>query len=236
MPRIGSKLQLSGSAEGMAGKSRWVIGIDPSATATGLVRLNVDTLETIDYCIRPKNTGPQRLEEIYFQTRRFVENIKPVHICMEDYAFSPLTASQSHKLGEVGGVIKLGLWMQLNNWPTLVTNNQAKKFCLGRGGGKDKITKAQLLKGVYTKWGFDTNDDNIADAYIEARIARALILQNTDMAYEKEVITALMTPTKKGNRTIPARFMAEAPVQVREDAILSLTYGNTSSAAIGSNK
>lgn len=209
----------------MAGKSRWVIGIDPSATATGLVRLNVDTLETIDYCIRPKNTGPQRLEEIYFQTRRFVEDIKPVHICMEDYAFSPLTASQSHKLGEIGGVIKLGLWMQLNNWPTLVMNNQAKKFCLGKGGGKIKITKAQILKGVYKKWGFDTNDDNIADAYIQARIARAVVLQTTDTIYEQEVL-----------KSVVPRLFTEAPPAVRERAIASYVYGNASAPAIGSNK
>ena len=35
------------------------------------------------------------------------------------------------------------------------------------------MQKAQVIKYVDKKWGFDTNDDNLADAYVLARVAAA---------------------------------------------------------------
>jgi Holliday junction resolvasome RuvABC endonuclease subunit len=207
---------------GVKSLDRVVIGIDPSPTATGIVGLDIDTLREYHICIKSRYKGPERLDEVFFLTKRFMDDftVDIVHICMEDYAFNPLTSSQSHKLGEIGGVIKLGIWTELQMWPTLVTNNQAKKFLLGRGGGKVKITKSQILKGVYTKWGFDTNDDNVADAYVQARIARAIILQQTDTQYEKEVLDSVMP-----------RLLTEAPPEVREKAIASLVYADRGAGA-----
>ena len=228
MPLPGTKSPLGSNRKA----PRIVIGIDPSASATGILELDVDSQDCRWICIESKYRGPQRLEEIYKKTAYFLARCValPLHICMEDYAFNPLTSSQSHKLGEIGGVIKLAVWKELGMWPTLATNNQAKKFALGKGGGKVKITKSMLLKAVLTKWQFDTDDDNVADAYIQARIARAIVLQKTDLLYEQEVLDAIMTPTKKGNIYIH-RFMTEAPAAERDIVITSLLYGSSGAAA-----
>lgn len=194
------------------------VGIDASATGTALVAIGMDGALLAETLIASKRFGPERLSDIAQGVHAFLRVVCPMfvfdgHVCMEDYAFNPRTASQSHTLGEVGGIVKLRLYNAAHIYPTLVTNNQAKKFCLGKGGGKVKITKAMLLKGVFKKWDYDVNDDNLADAYIQARIARAIMLQKTDFSYEAEVLASVMP-----------RLHTEAPAQVRENAYKSLSY------------
>jgi|GEM_PF-1369911 len=75
-----------------------------------------------------------------------------------------------------------------------------KKFALGKGTGDKNL----ILKEVYKKWGFDTDNDNLADAYVLAKIGEAY-LNYPDTAlpsFQQEVIQGLKgeKPTKKSKK------------------------------------
>ncbi|MNO43382.1 Crossover junction endodeoxyribonuclease RuvC [compost metagenome] len=66
-----------------------------------------------------------------------------------------------------------------------VAPSQLKKFVSGNHQAK----KSEMMKAVYKKWGFDTDSDNIADAYGLAKLAEAIHNDNTEMTkYELEVV------------------------------------------------
>jgi crossover junction endodeoxyribonuclease RuvC len=52
-----------------------------------------------------------------------------------------------------------------------------KKFVTGKGN----VKKDLMLLSVYKRWGYDTEDDNEADAYGLAQFGRALLGKNTTM-------------------------------------------------------
>jgi Holliday junction resolvasome RuvABC endonuclease subunit len=68
--------------------------------------------------------------------------------------------------------------------PVLVASNTLKKFVTGRGVGQKQL----MVKYVYTKWGFDTDDDNLADAYGLARLAAAVASRTSEHQYERDCI------------------------------------------------
>jgi Holliday junction resolvasome RuvABC endonuclease subunit len=67
--------------------------------------------------------------------------------------------------------------------PVLVAGNTLKKFVTGKGNGP----KSVMLKHVYSKWGYDTDDDNLADAYGLARLAAA-VTSGAEHKYEQDCI------------------------------------------------
>lgn len=175
-----------------------VVGIDPSATCTGLVALNALTGEMLSHArIRPKSTGVTRLGIIQEDLKAWLLATRAqgpiVHVCLEGYAFAagrPGAGSQSHKLGEVGGAIKLVLYDNLGTperYPSIPVIQQLKKFSTGKGNSpKDQVSKA-----VFKKWGVDLPTNDEADAYVLAQIARAIHTDTTAAKYEKEVIEAM---------------------------------------------
>jgi Holliday junction resolvasome RuvABC endonuclease subunit len=68
--------------------------------------------------------------------------------------------------------------------PVLVASNTLKKFVTGKGVGKKQL----MVKYVYTKWGFDTDNDNLADAYGLARLAAAVASRTSEHKYEQDCI------------------------------------------------
>lgn len=122
------------------------------------------------------------------------------HVCMEAPAFAQATAA--HQMGEIEAVVKLclvevfGVANKLA-YPTLVGTSQVKKFSTGSGGSaKRPVTKAVIIKEVFRKWGVDVDNDNLADAYVLARVASALDTGMVDYAYEQDVLDALVRHTE----------------------------------------
>jgi hypothetical protein len=99
------------------------------------------------------------------------------------------------KLGELGGIVKMGLWAFYGQDPAIVTPSTLKKFVLGGSAGRGKNL---MLLGVYKKWGVEFNDDNAADSYALARLAHLLDHpEQAEHKYEQEVIkTVLKEGTK----------------------------------------
>jgi crossover junction endodeoxyribonuclease RuvC len=175
-----------------------VIGIDASLTDTGLVCLDLHGDIFQQHAFKPKRTGVDRLVEIQEGIKLFLGICSAreiVHVCMEQYGFEGAHARHSY-IGEGGGAIKLALLAQLGDplgYPTLVGTGQLKIFVTNRGTSK----KNEMLLGVYKKWGYETRDDNLADAYGLAQVARSLHLDVTTSQYERDVIEKLIPHTER---------------------------------------
>ena len=170
-----------------------VVGIDASATGTGLAAVDLDGRLLATTQLHYSTDGVLRLRDIQNGVADFLYDLgaKVIHVVMEQYAFAVgRGGSQSHKLGEVGGAIKLVLHDILSEpvcFPSTPAISQVKKYCLGKGNGK----KEQMLKGVLKKWGADLDTNDEADAYTLARIGLGLVRGSGDTTYETDVIKSM---------------------------------------------
>ena len=63
-----------------------------------------------------------------------------------------------------------------------------KKFCTGKGNAKKDI----VILSVFKKWGFSSDNSDIADAYVLARIGESIINNNVKLTKTQiEVIMLL---------------------------------------------
>jgi crossover junction endodeoxyribonuclease RuvC len=173
-----------------------VVGIDPSATGTALMALDAATGELVQSLrISTKLTGVNRLIHIrkeianYFARMALAGTV--THVCIEGYSYGS-QASQAHKLGEVGGIVKLGVsaLRGLAAYPTIIPPQKLKKYALGDGSAK----KEKMILGVYKKWGVEYKTNDEVDAYALARLAQALVLGEAHFKYELEALTEKIEP------------------------------------------
>jgi Holliday junction resolvasome RuvABC endonuclease subunit len=112
--------------------------------------------------------------------------------CLEGYSYN--STSKKFLLGEVGAVVKLTV--SDKNIPLYeVAPLALKKFVTGRGSGS--ADKAVMRSSIYARWGVDIDQDDQADAYALAQVARSLILQNSNNRAELEVLKKLSSPLLK---------------------------------------
>lgn len=140
------------------------LGLDLSLNATGIVLLADNNLIYAG-CIT--QAGKLRDSSRIAYIRDFVTEViddegYPDVIVIEGYAYG--AQSRSHAIGELGGVIKLALY-EMGLSCVVVPPTTLKKYTTGKGNAQ----KSLMLKKVYTRWDFDTENDNIADAYALAR-------------------------------------------------------------------
>lgn len=186
------------------------VGIDQSYTGFAFVSIDADgndvsgNLKSFD----PKvNTGIERLLSIYQHLfNLFTEAGDVAHICIEGYANGAKFGRE--QAGELGAIVKLAVYDYFDRfdddhgdlrYPTIVTPSSLKKFVTGNGAAK----KNNMLLAVFKKWGFETSDDNLADAYSLARVAMAVHTGETELAYEKEALKSVHPHTEMPPATIP---------------------------------
>jgi len=124
---------------------------------------------------------------------------------IEDYAFA--RPFQMAPIGELGGVVRLHLFKAGLPY-RLYTPQQVKKFCSGKGTSK----KSTMILSVYKKWGFETTDDNIADALAIAKLTQAhySVINNITpisayLQYEQDTLNRIINPKPKvRKKKIPA--------------------------------
>lgn len=188
------------------------VGIDQSYTGFAFVSIDADgndvsgNLKSFD----PKvNTGIERLLSIYQHLfNLFTEAGEVGHICIEGY--SNASKFGREQAGELGAIVKLAVYDYFDRfddghgdlrYPTIVQPSLLKKFVTNNGAAK----KNNMLLAVYKKWGFETSDDNLADAFSLAQVARALdkFEHVTEFEYEKAVLAKLKPHTERPPATIP---------------------------------
>jgi hypothetical protein len=164
-------------------KDVWV-GIDQSYTGFAVTILDADGGWTT-WVYKSEGAGVERLNSIRsFLTSLFVydfPDLKIIDVAMEGYAFG---SQMANMLGELGGLVKLFCYDELNVKPLIVPPTSLKKYVTGKGTG---VQKNQILLYVYKKWDVEFTDDNAADSFSLAKIASGLY----DLTYEKEVYRKL---------------------------------------------
>lgn len=167
------------------------VGIDPSLTGYGIVLWwpLMGAHREVLITTKPEgDTYANRLQQIVDTVVGLLEPEKQ-HIrliCMERPAYD---ASGAFTGGLVHAATALALLRIFGPGdpriaPVLVAGNTLKKFVTGRGVGKKQL----MVKYVYTKWGFDTDNDNLADAYGLARLAAAVTSRTSEHKYEQDCI------------------------------------------------
>lgn len=167
------------------------VGIDPSLTGYGLVLWWPWGGAHREVLIETKAEGDtyaRRLQQIV-DTLLVTLGPEREHIrliCMERPAYD---ASGAFTGGLVHAATALALLSIFGDddprlAPVLVASNTLKKFVTGKGVGKKQL----MVKYVYTKWGFDTDNDNLADAYGLARLAAAVASRTSEHKYEQDCI------------------------------------------------
>lgn len=160
------------------------IGIDQSYSGFGLSILRAHGHTTTVTAFPPATfgTGVDRLNAIgqwlSGQLTRTRQSCYVAHVCMEGYAYG--AAHGREEAGELGAVVKTVLRYSLDApacYPTLVPPPTLKKFVSGTG----RAPKDIVISSVKGLWGIDfakemnkTQADDAADAYVLARIAKAL--------------------------------------------------------------
>lgn len=172
----------------------YYIGIDPSILETGIVVLSPDLNVLLATCTKvpPKN------DNFTYRCSRMVGNI--IHLLPTD-----LTNKNSFTVIElpifrhniksvmIQTLTGLSIRNELNSFIVNVDNRQIKAFA-----GNGKADKEELAKLVIEKWSYVSQNHNILDAYIMARLAHAIHTKTLDKKLYKSIINthnnSLYTP------------------------------------------
>lgn len=173
------------------------IGIDPS-TKTGIVILDkygeiIDTME-----ITAKGTDPGRMVDIVEQTSEQVS--QGDFVAIEGFAYGAKGNAVSTQYG-IGWGLRMDLYS--NNVRYIeVAPSALKKFAGAKGNAK----KDELAVHIFKRWRFEHPSDNVRDAFVLAKIARAVSRVYTgdeyhDLpAFQREVVNAILNPLTKKKR------------------------------------
>lgn len=168
------------------------IGIDQSYGGFAVTILSIPTPANFYSAVATippvEAKGIKRLVQLRDFMLRTIDGYDINEIAMEGYAYG---STMAHTLGELGGIVKLGLYETYGATPLLVPPTNLKKYIAGRGTG---VQKNQILLNVFKKWDVEFTDDNAADSYGLARIAAGI----ADTAYEKDVLKTLSDPKFRG--------------------------------------
>lgn len=171
------------------------IGIDQSLNGTGICVISdegtVSLLLTIEQ-------GKDRTDHKLLKIKRAVLRALPDarFAAMEDYSYH--SVNRSFTLGEVGGTVKL-VFLENDIPYVAVAPVVLKMFATGSSSaGKDEMILAAEAHGI------EPADDNQADAFFLARVARAYTLGDAKKRCEMEAIHSLRT-SNSGKQDKPAR-------------------------------
>lgn len=173
-----------------------IVGIDQSANHSGVTVLADDGKLLEQSLIEPKTLrDAERLAYIREHLSVVLDRYSDIHLTvLEGYSYG--STSKKFILGEVGGIVKLCLYdrgIQLYAAAPV----QLKKFATG----SIRADKTDIKHAVFTKWGIDLDDDNLADSYALARIGLQIHAPSSMRRHELEVVHAIqkksLSPTLK---------------------------------------
>lgn len=170
-----------------------VLGVDASLAETGLCILYEDNKNAKLLQIKGgKLRGVQRLHFFRLHFIDLLDKYKPKFAMIENYAYAVGNKGHTYNIGELGGVLRLALYDKCIPFDT-VAPPSVKKYCVGKG----ICDKNLILKEVFRKWGLDTTSDDLADAFVIAKIADSIwkIRHNelvTLVKYEREVCDRIL--------------------------------------------
>ena len=177
------------------------LGIDQSLNATGLCRLGPDGAVQLRATVDPEKRldGP-RLVFIKQVVASLLEHVE--FAAMEGYSYD--SVGRVFELGEIGGVLKV-LLIERNVPYIIVPPVLLKKFATGN----TSATKEQMIKAAQER-AFHPADDNQADAFFLAHIARTHKMDIATCRRELEVLHTLCNPEPKKKKRRVRRLVKAA--------------------------
>lgn len=166
------------------------VGVDCSLRKPGLTVLSATGLI---FCgsLKTKLAGAARLDAI----AHFVADRTSGHLVLASAIEGPSIGSihREFDLGEASGAAKLALFRaSLGSFePVVVPPTQLKLYATGNGASD----KAGVIHAVKREWGHDVgDDDDAADSYALAHLARALDLGAGRRRCEAQVVHDILHP------------------------------------------
>lgn len=181
------------------------LGVDQSLNATGLCLVTRDGRELQSSTVDPGAfTGGERLVMIKnaLVTACVAVDWEIEGAALEGYSMG--SVNRPFDLGEVGGIIRLVL--AENHVPYVVAAPVlVKMFATGNtGASKEAMIKAAKAAGA------SPDNDNEADAFFLARVARAYHSKVDMLRQEMDAIRALKEPPSRTTRRRPRKLIANA--------------------------
>lgn len=147
-------------------KAPILMGLDLSLTSTG-VSINGKT-----FSIKPKTKSLERLIEVSEQIIQTARNTNPTAVIIEGYSYGS-KFSRAHALGELGGVVKVGLYLAGFKIIEVPPKCRAK-FATGNGNAT-KIDVMNSLKNNFPVLFSDFRSDDECDAWVLEQMGYAQI-------------------------------------------------------------
>lgn len=145
-----------------------VVGLDMSANSAAVVVLCPSERVLCATTIVPGVVGPARLHKIFLELTRITQTYGPFQVAVrEGYAMG--ATNRPYLLGEVGGITQAVLY-PYTGLLTECAPKALKKFAASNACA----SKREVMDAVRARYGFDTDSDDIADAYALARVALCL--------------------------------------------------------------
>lgn len=177
------------------------VGIDPS-TKTGFVALNEDGEELVaKEIIGVGKEDPHRMRTMIVKIMREIKEDDVISI--EGFGFA---SQQAIQIGGIGWGIRMALHAKGFNYYE-VAPNAVKKFVgvtgwEGETGAKTRLSnkekKKAVIQAVFEHYAKLYKSDNVADAYVLARIAKDISSDTHSLPeYQQEVIQTILHPPAK---------------------------------------
>jgi crossover junction endodeoxyribonuclease RuvC len=132
-----------------------ILGFDLSLTATGVAYPDGRAL------ISSRLKGMARLDELERLLLNLAKLAEDPLVVIEGYSFGQGRGIQNHALGELGGVVRLGLYRAGIPYVD-VPPASLKKFATGKGNAN----KDEMLAVAIRRWGYEGSNNNEADAHL----------------------------------------------------------------------
>jgi len=160
----------------------YVAGIDQSARHTGVCVLDADGTIQCLRLIEPKKLKDHlRLAFVRKELNGLLEPYELEVAVMEGYSYG--SVNKKFLLGEIGSVTKLAIY-DAGAALYIAAPTQLKKFVTGRGSAD----KDGVIKSIRGLWGEEITDDNLADSYGLAQIAREIAWPSSTRRYQLDVV------------------------------------------------
>jgi len=176
------------------------IGVDPSARSTGVVVLREDGLVLHAEALEVETTGVARLAEIRNRLADICRRYGPFDVGVRE-SYSLGSTNRPFLLGEVGGIVQLAL----HDYASRVEEcapKALKKFATGNASA----SKDEVMRAITARWGEHYDNDDIADAYVLARIGLSLLTPKDIVRRDQlEVVKKIIAPKKRKNSSFRFR-------------------------------
>lgn len=167
------------------------LGLDISSTSTGAVLLAPDHDDVVWQGTWQPPTELDYIDRGSWQAEKMialVEQFDLAGIAIENYSLGSI--NRAVPLITVGTVLRYFLRQMGHGWQE-VAPTQVKKYACAK-------LKEDLKVEVFKRWGFEHRSNDVIDAYVLARIARALAVHDGSLIRpQQEVLQALLNPKAK---------------------------------------